>query len=136
MLNNPGFEDDLGFDFSNVFNWNGFFGGPAGTFLEAFNDTGTAPRSGSRALELTIQGDANFPTTGFDAFTGHVQQIPGIAEGEEYNLSIWSRSLGVGTGGAGGLKPGLQFEASWSSKWSLFHLNTAQPSAGQLPEDP
>ena len=100
MLNNPGFEDDLGFDFSNVFNWNGFFGGPAGTFLEAFNTTGTAPRSGARALELTIQGDANFPTTGFDAFTGHVQQIPGIAEGEEYNLSIWSRSNGNVTNAA------------------------------------
>ncbi|GAB5496070.1 MAG: hypothetical protein Phyf2KO_11500 [Phycisphaerales bacterium] len=100
MLNNPGFEDDLGFDFSNVFNWNGFFGGPAGTILEAFNDTGTAPRSGSRALELTIQGDPNFPSTGFDAFTGHVQQIPGIAEGAEYNLSLWARSNGNVTNGA------------------------------------
>ena len=41
LLNNAGFEDPLGFDFSNVTNWNGFFGGPAGTFLQAFNDTAT-----------------------------------------------------------------------------------------------
>ncbi|RNC82120.1 MAG: PEP-CTERM sorting domain-containing protein [Phycisphaera sp.] len=100
LLNNAGFEDDLGFDFSNVTNWNGFFGGPAGTLLEAFNDTGTAPRSGARALELTIQGDPNFPTDGFGAFTGHVQQIPGISEGAEYNLSIWARSNGNVTNAA------------------------------------
>jgi hypothetical protein len=94
LLNNPGFESDLGFDFSNLENWNGFFGGPAGTFLQAFNDTGTAPLSGAKALELTIQGDANFPTTGFDAFTGHVQTIPGLSAGTEYEFSVWARSDG------------------------------------------
>ena len=97
LLNNAGFEDPLGFDFADVTNWNGFFGGPAGTFLQAFNDTGATPRSGNNALVLTIQGDASFPTTGFDAFTGHVQQIPGIAEGAEYDLSIWARASTTAT---------------------------------------
>ncbi len=100
LLNNAGFEDPLGFDFADVTNWNGFFGGPAGTFLQAFNDTGATPRSGNNALVLTIQGDASFPTTGFDAFTGHVQQIPGIAEGAEYDLSIWARANGNVNNGA------------------------------------
>lgn len=99
LLNNAGFEDDLGFDFSNVFNWNGFFGGPAGTFLQAFNDTGATPRTGSKALVLTIQGDQGV-TTGFDSFTGHVQQIPGISDGTEYELSIWARANGNVTNGA------------------------------------
>ncbi|MFI4872544.1 MAG: PEP-CTERM sorting domain-containing protein [Phycisphaerales bacterium JB061] len=141
LLNNPGFESDLGFDFSNVENWNGFFGGPAGTFLQAFNDTGTAPRSGSKALELTIQGDPNFPTTGFDAFTGHVQQIPGIAAGGEYEFSIWARTDGNVTNGAeiriewfdaGGVGLGdtgnLAFQDSLTADYQQFSIGGIAPA--------
>lgn len=90
LLNNAGFESPLGFDFSNPSNWNGFFGGPGGTFLQAFNDTGAAPRSGSAALVTTIRGQAGV-TTGFDAFTGHVQIVSGITAGATYELSVWAR---------------------------------------------
>lgn len=140
MLNNAGFEDDLGFDFSNPFNWNGFFGGPAGTFLEAFNDTGTAPRSGNKALELTIMGDPNV-TNGFDAFTGHVQQVPGIVEGTPYDFSVWSRSNGNVTNGAeiriewfdaGGTFIGstgnLEFQDSLTAAYQQFTVSGVAPT--------
>lgn len=91
LLNNSGFEDPLGFDFSNLFNWNGFFGGPAGTVLEAFNTTGAAPLSGSNALVTTIRGVAGV-TSGFNAFTGHVQFVDGITAGTSYELSVWARA--------------------------------------------
>lgn len=91
LLNNPGFESDLGFDFSNPSNWNGFFGGPAGTFLEAFNFTGAAPLSGSKALVTTIRGVAG-TTDGNNAFTGHVQIVDGLTAGLPYELSVWART--------------------------------------------
>lgn len=99
LLNNPGFEDPLGFDFSNPLNWNGFFGGPAGTFLQAFNDTGATPRSGNNALVTTIQGVPGV-TTGFDAFTGHVQIVLGLSAGTEYEYSVWARTNPAITNGA------------------------------------
>jgi len=89
-LNNAGFEDPLGFDFSDTSNWNGFFGGPAGVFLEAFNDTGAPANSGSQALELTIEG--NQDTNGFESFTGHVQTVPGVSEGDSVLYSVWARN--------------------------------------------
>lgn len=91
LLNNGGFESPLGFDFSDLSNWNGFFGGPAGTFLQAFNDTGAAPRSGSQALVTTIRGVPGI-TDGFNAFTGHVQFVTGITGGATYELSVWART--------------------------------------------
>ena len=91
LLNNSGFEDPLGFDFSNPSNWNGFFGGPAGTFLQAFNDTGATPRTGDRALVTTIRGVAG-ATEGRDAFTGHVQIVTGITPGLPYELEVWART--------------------------------------------
>lgn len=99
LLNNAGFEDPLGFDFSNPSNWNGFFGGPAGTFLQAFNDTGAAPFGGAAALVTTIQGVPGV-TQGFDAFTGHVQIVNGIMAGESYELAVWARTNPAITNGA------------------------------------
>ena len=92
LVNNAGFEDPLGFDFSDPSNWNGFFGGPAGTFLEAFNDTGATPRTGNAALELTLDGDAAFPTNGTNAFVGHVQTVTGIGGGEDFKFSAFARN--------------------------------------------
>jgi len=92
ILNNPGFEDPLGFDFSNPNNWNGFFGGPAGTFLEAFNTTGTTPRSGNNALVTTVRADLAQGSDGLNAFTGHVQIVEGIVAGEIYELAVWART--------------------------------------------
>lgn len=91
LLNNPGFEDPLGFDFSNPLNWNGFFGGQPGTFLQAFNDTGAAPRSGANALVTTIRGVAGV-TDGFNGFTGHVQSVFGVVGGTDYELAVWART--------------------------------------------
>ncbi len=91
LLNNPGFESPLGFDFSNPFNWNGFFGGPAGVFLQAFNDTGATPRSGSNALVTTIRGAAGV-TDGFNAFTGHVQIVQNLTPGTSYQFSVFART--------------------------------------------
>lgn len=90
FLNNGSFEEALGFDFSNPSNWNGFFGGPAGTFLQAFNDTGAAARSGDRALVTTIRGTEGV-TDGFSAFTGHVQIVNGLTAGASYELAVWAR---------------------------------------------
>ena len=92
LINNPGFEDPLGFDFSDTSNWNGFFGGPSGTFLEAFNDTGAPARSGAQALEVTVQGEAG-TTNGFEAFAGHVQTVA-IGEGESFLYSVFARNNG------------------------------------------
>jgi hypothetical protein len=91
FLNNAGFENDLGFDFSNLSNWNGFFGGPAGTYLEAFNTTGATPRSGAKALVTTIRGVEGV-TDGFGAFTGHVQFVSNIVVGATYEYSVWARA--------------------------------------------
>lgn len=94
LLNNPSFESDLGFDFSDVTNWNGFFGGPPGTFLEAFNDTGAPPNSGAKALEITLDGDATFPTNGFQAFVGQVQSVASVGAGDPVDLSVYARNNG------------------------------------------
>ncbi len=91
LVNNDGFEDPLGFDFSDTTNWNGFFGGPAGTFLEAFNDTGATPRTGAAALELTLDGDGGAGVNGFQAFVGHVQTIA-IGAGEDFIFSAFARN--------------------------------------------
>ncbi len=91
LLNNPGFEDPLGFDFSNPTNWNGFFGGQAGTFLQSFNDTGATPRSGNNALVTTIRGVPGV-TNGFDGFTGQVQTVFGVTPGLVYEFSVWART--------------------------------------------
>jgi hypothetical protein len=92
LLNNPGFESDLGFDFSNPFNWNGFFGAPNPAFLEAFNTTGAAPRSGDKALVTTVRANPGQGSNGLDAFCGHVQIVTGIIAGETYELSVWART--------------------------------------------
>jgi len=105
LLNNAGFESPLGFDFSNPSNWNGFFGGPAGTFLQAFNDTGATPLSGAQALVTTIRG-VDGVTTGFDAFTGHVQIVTGLTAGLEYELSVWARTNPI-------LMDGAEFRVEW-----------------------
>lgn len=99
LLNNAGFEQSLGFDFADVSNWNGFFGGPAGTFLEAFNDTGAPAFSGAQALEVTIEGEPGV-TNGEGAFTGHVQQVDGIIAGDEYELSVFARNNDSGLTGS------------------------------------
>lgn len=90
LLNNAGFESELGFDFSNLSNWNGFFGAPPETFLEAFNTTGAPAFEGAQALELTIQGAGT--SNGNDSFTGHVQIVSGLTGGEPYELSMWARN--------------------------------------------
>ncbi|MDX2146344.1 MAG: PEP-CTERM sorting domain-containing protein [Planctomycetota bacterium] len=99
LLNNASFEDPLRFDFADLSNWNGFFGGPSGTFLQAFNDTGATPLSGDKALVTTIRGVAG-TTEGFDAFTGHVQVVTGITAGLEYELAVWARTNPLITNGA------------------------------------
>lgn len=105
FLNNAGFEDPLGFDFSNPSNWNGFFGGPGGTFLQAFNDTGAAAHGGDRALVTTIRGAAGV-TDGFNAFTGHVQIVSGLTAGVTYELSVWARSNPA-------IMDGAEFRIEW-----------------------
>ncbi|MBC7770974.1 MAG: hypothetical protein H7210_00630 [Pyrinomonadaceae bacterium] len=105
LLNNPGFEDPLGFDFSNPSNWNGFFGGPAGTVLEAFNDTGATPHGGVQALVTTIRGVAGV-TDGFNAFTGHVQIVTGLTGGLTYELSVWARTNPL-------VLDGAEFRVEW-----------------------
>lgn len=107
LLNNPGFESDLGFDFSNPSNWNGFFGGPAGVILQAFNNTGAAPRSGAQALVTTIRGVSGV-TQGFDAFTGHVQIVNGITAGETYELAVWARTNPS-------INTGVEFRVEWQN---------------------
>lgn len=91
LLNNSGFEDPLGFDFTDPTNFNGFFGGPAGTFLEAFNDTGAPAYSGAQALELTLDGVSGV-TNGYEAFVGQVQTVPGIVAGQELTASVFARN--------------------------------------------
>ncbi len=105
LLNNAGFESPLGFDFSDPSNWNGFFGGPAGTFLQAFNDTGAAPLSGSNALVTTIRGES-LENPGFNAFTGHVQLVTGLTAGQEYELSLWARTNPL-------VNTGAEFRVEW-----------------------
>lgn len=139
LLNNAGFEGPLGFDFSNPFNWNGFFGGPAGTFLQAFNDTGATPRSGNAALVTTIQGVPGV-TNGFGAFTGHVQIVPGLSAGTEYEYSIWARTNpGINNGAefrvewqdAAGVELGrinVEIQAGLTSEYQLFSLSGIAPA--------
>ncbi|MBS0196505.1 MAG: hypothetical protein JSR77_07085 [Planctomycetes bacterium] len=104
LLNNAGFESPLGFDFSNLSNWNGFFGGPAGTFLEAFNTTGATPHSGAQALVTTVRSGPG--TDGLGAFTGHVQFVTSIIPGSMYELSVWARTNPIVTNGA-------EFRVEW-----------------------
>lgn len=106
LLNNAGFENPLGFDFSNPTNWNGFFGGPAGTFLQAFNDTGAAPRSGDKALVTTIRPGGH--PTGWEAFVGHVQTVFNIVPGAQYELAVWARTNPLVNNGA-------EFRVEWQN---------------------
>lgn len=96
LLNNAGFEDPLGFDFSDTSNWNGFFGGPPGTVLEAFNDTGAPPFADNAALELTIEAGTfeGQPVNGTNSFVGHVQAVPGVSAGTPLVFSVWARNNG------------------------------------------
>lgn len=105
LLNNASFESDLGFDFSNVTNWNGFFGGSAGTFLEAFNWTGATPHSGDKALVTTIRAGTS-TNNGFDGFTGHVQTVFGITAGATYELSVFAR-------GNPSINNGAEYRVEW-----------------------
>lgn len=105
LLNNAGFESDLGFDFSNPSNWNGFFGGPPGTYLEAFNTTGATPHGGDKALVTTIRGVPGI-TNGLNAFTGHVQIVSGITGGMPYELSVWARTNPL-------ILDGAEFRVEW-----------------------
>lgn len=144
LLNNAGFENPLGFDFSNPLNWNGFFGGPGGTFLQAFNDTGATPRSGSNALVTTIRG--NLPTTnGAGAFTGHVQTVDGsITPGQEYEFSVWARTNpSVNTGAEFRIEwydssntrlPGSNqaIAASLNSDYQLFSTTESAPAGAAI----
>ena len=107
LLNNASFENPLGFDFSDLTNWNGFFGGPGGTFLQAFNDTGATPHSGERALVTTISGVEGV-TDGFNAFTGHVQFVSGITAGANYEFAVWARSNPT-------ISDGAEFRIEWQN---------------------
>lgn len=107
LLNNAGFESALGFDFSNPTNWNGFFGGPGGTILQAFNDTGATPHSGAQALVTTIRG-VDGVTNGHNAFTGHVQIVMGLQAGNEYELAVWARSNPA-------INNGAEFRIEWQN---------------------
>jgi len=95
LLNNGGFESAITFDFSNPFNWNAFFGGPAGVFLQNFNDTGATPFEGAQAALLTIRGvpAGPTPTQGFDSFVGQFQRVDGIVAGATYEYAIHAREL-------------------------------------------
>lgn len=99
LLNNPGFETDVFFDFSDETQFNGFFGGPPGSVLEAFNTTGATPFAGAQALELEISAgtdpDSGAPVGGFGSFTGHVQLVPGINPGDEVLFSVYARNNSV-----------------------------------------
>ncbi len=90
LLNNAGFENALAYDFSDLTNWNGFFGGPAGTVLTNFNDTGATPFTGAKALVTGIAPGGN--SNGGEAFTGMIQRITGLTAGTSYELAVWART--------------------------------------------
>jgi len=117
LLNNAGFETPLGFDFSNPYNWNGFFGAPPGTTLQAFNDTGAAPRSGAQALVTTIRAGTH--PNGYGSFTGHVQRVDGIVPGQPYQLAVWARSNPL-------INNGAEFRVEWqdAAGTEISRLNT------------
>lgn len=141
LLNNPGFEEPLGFDFSDPTNWNGFFGGPEGTVLEAFNDTGATAFDGERALELTIEAGTfeGQPVNGTNAFTGHVQNILIAADDDPCGAGMWGRSNGGG--GTGDTEFRLEFRNGdqeisrvqieisdlLTDEYQLFEINTIVP---------
>jgi hypothetical protein len=105
LLNNASFESDLGFDFSNLTNWNGFFGGSAGTYLEAFNTTGAAANTGAKALVTTIR-EGTSTNLGFNGFTGHVQNVYGVTAGATYELSVFAR-------GNPSVNNGVEYRIEW-----------------------
>lgn len=111
LLNNGGYEDPLGFDFVDTSNWNGFFGAPAGTFLEAFNDTGAPAFAGNQALELTIEAGTDpasgAPVNGTNSFTGHVQTVDGLSGGTVYSLTTYARNNNSGLTG------NVEFRFEW-----------------------
>lgn len=131
LLGNPGFEDDTLFDvnaFDNPGNWVAFFGGPAGTNLESFNFTGTAPLSGAKAMETSISADSG---TAYNAFTGQVQFVPGIVGDQEYTYSIWARNDDSTLNG------GVEYRIEWIGASGFigdqFALNT--PIGDQLTDE-
>lgn len=124
LLNNASFESDLGFDFSNVTNWNGFFGGSPGTFLEAFNWTGATPNSGTKALVTTIRVGSS-TNNGFDGFTGHVQTVFGITGGAQYALSVFARSNP-------GINNGAEYRVEWFDAGNNFIATNNQAIQGSL----
>ncbi|MEM7627394.1 MAG: PEP-CTERM sorting domain-containing protein [Planctomycetota bacterium] len=119
LLNNAGYEDPLGFDFSDTSNWNGFFGAPPDTILVASNETGAPPLSGAQALELTINGVPGV-VNGTNSFTGHVQTVPGIVAGTEYTYSTNARHDGTAPTG------NIEFRIEW------FNSGGAQISNDQI----
>ncbi len=106
LLNNAGFELPLGFNFANPQNWNGFFGGPPGTVLQAFNNTGATPRSDAQALVTTVRGTDT--VLGHNAFTGHVQVVLGLEGGRQYELSVWARANPA-------INNGAEFRIEWQN---------------------
>lgn len=124
LLNNAGFESDLGFDFSNVTNWNGFFGGSAGTFLEALNWTGATPNSGDKALVTTIRVGTS-TNNGFDGFTGHVQTVFGITGGAQYQLSVFARANPS-------INNAAEYRMEWFDAGNNFISSTNQAIQGSL----
>ncbi|MEM8756709.1 MAG: hypothetical protein AAGF47_02880 [Planctomycetota bacterium] len=143
LLNNPSFEGPIVFDGSDLTEWNAFFGGPPGTFLESFNDTGATPLSGANAHVTTIQGDLSAGVDGFNAFTGLAQRVDGLSAGAPYEFSIFARSNGNVTNGAefriewidaGGAIIGDQFalntpiQDALTSDYELFSLTAIAPA--------
>ena len=107
LLNNAGYESDLGFDFSDASNWNGFFGAEdGGTVLEAFNNTGAPAFAGAQALELTID-EGTSANGGVNAFVGHVQRVGGVTAGQDYTLSTNARNNNSVVNGA------VDFRVEW-----------------------
>lgn len=124
LLNNASFESDLGFDFSNVTNWNGFFGGTPGTFLEAFNTTGATPNSGAKALVTTIRAGSS-TNGGLDGFTGHVQTVFGITAGSIYELSVFARTNP-------NINNGAEYRIEWFDAGNTFISASNQSIQGLL----
>lgn len=111
LLGNSGFESPILFDVSAAANpgqWVAFFGGPPGTFLQSFNDTGTAPFEGNNALLTTIAPALGSSTDARNAFTGQQQFVQGIIAGGLYEFSIYARNNGSTLNG------GAEFRIEWT----------------------
>ncbi|MEO0530941.1 MAG: hypothetical protein AAF266_10265 [Planctomycetota bacterium] len=124
ILNNGGFESEIGFAFPNDgSNWSGFFGGPGDKFNNSTVSTGFTdpPRNG---VPMPRTGDNSYfgeIVTGSDGFTGIVQTQPAIA-GAEYTYDIWAKRDGLFNIGA---EFRLEFsDADGNFTIGQFDLNT------------